>query len=683
MAFARSRRQRLLIRLLAAISGAAAVGLGYLAYRLTPPPGAYNKLGVVRGTPPQRENGQADSAARHEIIYYTSLRPANWDIYLFEDLHAAPRRLTRDPAPDYNATLSPDARWVVFTSDRRGNADLYALDLTRGGEPVPLTRDEAFDDAATFSPDGKTLAWVSTRGGKPDIYVMSFDPQSSDNERAARRLTDEAGNFNPRFSPDGKTIAFSSNRAALERWNPTRLLETQGYQTSLYTMGADGKDVRRVSRLLALAGRPVWSPDGAHLYYYQRTQSLRTGAISTAIYAAGADGRGATRITPDTINGLPIDALTPAIGRDGTVVFVAARTDARSPEFRLREPYGGRLYQIRPDGTGLAALGEDIRNYLSPSTDLTTGALVAQGDGDLGALPAMANGNPLAWPYPGRRIALADREVELRPIRAYFPSFSASINKLFAVEWVHESKGAPPGPSPIIAFDPEATGWQPIWKPDKDLAWGPVATDDGQWIYFALGPVFAKPGTNVDIWRVHPDGTGAANLTADSPGNDAFPSVSADGRQVVFRSGRFGDHEICLMEADGTNVRRVSHARGTDTMPAISPDGQWIAYVTARTGKGLKIWIQRASDGGGEGQLLEPARAHLQSTDVHPRFSPDGKWIVFASDRAGFRDEWLLSGMFPQPYGDLFAIRADATGDAVQLTDEKGENSLAIWMRPR
>jgi len=254
--------------LLAAISGAAAVGLGYLAYRLTPPPGAYNKLGVVRGTPPQRENGQADSAARHEIIYYTSLRPANWDIYLFEDLHAAPRRLTRDPAPDYNATLSPDARWVVFTSDRRGNADLYALDLTRGGEPVPLTRDEAFDDAATFSPDGKTLAWVSTRGGKPDIYVMSFDPQSSDNERAARRLTDEAGNFNPRFSPDGKTIAFSSNRAALERWNPTRLLETQGYQTSLYTMGADGKDVRRVSRLLALAGRPVWSPDGAHLYYY-------------------------------------------------------------------------------------------------------------------------------------------------------------------------------------------------------------------------------------------------------------------------------------------------------------------------------------------------------------------------------------------------------------------------------
>ncbi len=53
---------------------------------------------------------------------------------------------------------------------------------------------------------------------------------------------------------------------------------------------------------------------------------------------------------------------------------------------------------------------------------------------------------------------------------------------------------------------------------------------------------------------------------------------------------------------------------------------------------------------------------------------------VFAS---AARDEWLLSGMFPQPYGDLFAIRADATGDAVQLTDDKWENSLAIWMRPR
>jgi hypothetical protein len=56
---------------------------------------------------------------------------------------------------------------------------------------------------------------------------------------------------------------------------------------------------------------------------------------------------------------------------------------------------------------------------------------------------------------------------------------------------------------------------------------------------------------------------------------------------------------------------------------------------------------------------------------------------VFASDRAGFKDELPLSGMFPQPYGDLFAMRADGTGDAIQLTDDKWEDSLAVWTQWR
>ncbi len=677
------RGRSLLIGLLALVGGFSGIGLGFVVYRLRPLPAAYNRVGVARGASPDRPDGQTATSSPTDIVYYTSLRPANWDVFLFENLDAAPRQLTRHPAPDYNATLSPGGRWVVFTSERSGNADLYAFDLTREGEPVPLTRDEAFDDAAAFSPDGRTLAWVSTRGGKPDIYVMPFEPESGRAEASAHRLTDDsAGSFNPRFSPDGRTVAFSSNRAALDRWNPTRLLDGEGYQTCVYTMRIDGQDVRRVSGILALSGRPAWSPDGTRLYYYRATPSLTTGALTSAIYAADVDGGHATRITPDAIDGKAINAVTPAVGPDGTVVFVAIRSDGASRELRLLEPHGGRFYRIRPDGTGLAPLGEDLRNYLSPSFDPASGRLVAHGDGALEGHSLMANGNPLGWPHARRRVALDDREVELRPVRAYFPSFSASLDKLFAVEWVHEAKGAPPGPSPLIAFDTDATSWQPIWKPDKSLAWAPVATDDGRWIYFALGPIFAKPATNVDIWRVHPDGTGAANLTADSDANDSFPSVSADGRRVAFRSGRSGDHEVYIMDSDGTHVRRISRAKGTDTMPAISPDGQWIAYVTARSGRGLKIWMQRADDPADGGHLLEPSRAHLQGIDVHPRFSPDGKWLVFASDRAGFRDEFALSGLFPQPYGDLFAIRADGTGPAVQLTDDKWEDSLAIWIQP-
>jgi Tol biopolymer transport system component len=91
-----------------------------------------------------------------EAVVYTTLRPPNWDIYLFDEPGGEPRRLTDDPALDYNAVFSPDGRWVVFTSERAGSADLYALDLKDGGPPIRLTRHHALDDAAAFSPDGRS-----------------------------------------------------------------------------------------------------------------------------------------------------------------------------------------------------------------------------------------------------------------------------------------------------------------------------------------------------------------------------------------------------------------------------------------------------------------------------------------------------------------------------------------------
>ena len=114
-------------------------------------------------------------------------------------------------------------------------------------------------------------------------------------------------------------------------------------------------------------------------------------------------------------------------------------------------------------------------------------------------------------------------------------------------------------------------------------------------------------------------------------------------------------------------------------MPAISPDGKWVVYVTDRTGKGMKLWIQSLEDTNDKGRLLEPARENLSGLDMHPRFSPDGKWIVFTSDRGGWMDEWFLSGRFPQPYGELYALPVDGSSPAIRLTEDKWEDSLAFW----
>src|SRR5205085_9827209 len=93
----------------------------------------------------------------HEQLIYTTLRPANKELYLFERGATAPKPITNDPALDYDATFSPDGRWVVFCSERAGNPNLYAQDLTTSHLPQPLTRGSFMSASPAFTPDGKTL----------------------------------------------------------------------------------------------------------------------------------------------------------------------------------------------------------------------------------------------------------------------------------------------------------------------------------------------------------------------------------------------------------------------------------------------------------------------------------------------------------------------------------------------
>ena len=87
-----------------------------------------------------RLQGTQESEPVRETIVYSSIQPSNWDLYLFESPGSQPRRLTTDPGLDYNGTLSPDGRWVVFTSERSGNPDLYVLDLEGDAGPRAAVR---------------------------------------------------------------------------------------------------------------------------------------------------------------------------------------------------------------------------------------------------------------------------------------------------------------------------------------------------------------------------------------------------------------------------------------------------------------------------------------------------------------------------------------------------------------
>jgi TolB protein len=107
-------------------------------------------------------------------------------------------------------------------------------------------------------------------------------------------------------------------------------------------------------------------------------------------------------------------------------------------------------------------------------------------------------------------------------------------------------------------------------------------------------------------------------------GSNSAPAWSPDGKTLAAVLTRDGNSQIYLMNADGTNLRRLTRSDAIDTEPFFTPDGQSI-YFTSDRGGSPQIYRMAASGG-------EPARVTFDGDyNVSPRVSPDGKTLVFIS----------------------------------------------------
>jgi Tol biopolymer transport system component len=112
---------------------------------------------------------------------------------------------------------------------------------------------------------------------------------------------------------------------------------------------------------------------------------------------------------------------------------------------------------------------------------------------------------------------------------------------------------------------------------------------------------------------------------------DAYPFWSPDGKQIVFQSDRhnsmMGDREIYLMDADGTNIKRLTFREESDETPVWSPDGSKILFSSYITAENNELFLMN-TDGSNIIQLTyHPGR------DGHQKYSPDGTRIIFNSQR--------------------------------------------------
>ncbi len=170
-----------------------------------------------------------------------------------------------------------------------------------------------------------------------------------------------------------------------------------------------------------------------------------------------------------------------------------------------------------------------------------------------------------------------------------------------------------------------------------------------------------KQGRENHIYTVNVDGTKITYI-ANCLAGECYPSWSPDGTKIVFEMHEQGA-AIYVIDVDGTNLVRLSPVPGRDVSPSWSPDGSKIIFTHIVTPSDSGIPDTEIDVMNADGSDVKMILASSGTFNIEPRWSPDGKKIVFMSNREGGQH--------------IFTMNADGS-DVKKITDT-GANGDPAW----
>jgi serine/threonine protein kinase len=380
---------------------------------------------------------------------------------------------------------------------------------------------------------------------------------------------------------------------------------------------------------------------------------------------------------------LPGQELFPSLAPDGRSVIFASRHSGNWDIYH--QMIGDRtitnLTNTSDSGELQPAYSPDGSSIAFRSSNNGGGIFLMKSDGS-GPTQLTESGFNPSWSPDGREVALADDNIWDAEQRNTYPSAS----QLWAVDVnthqrrvITQQDAVQPSWSPhgsrIAFWGEQKGGRRDIWTvasaggeplavtDDEFVDWNPVWSPDGAYLYF-----LSNRGGEMNLWRVSIDEqtgrTRGAFEPATLPSNNCQQvSFARNGSTLVYGQSTRSENlwEIGFDEESGEvtgNAAPITQGLKRYALFSFAPDEQSFVYLT-RGEPQQDLFI--ADRSGAQRQRLTDDAAQ----DIIPRWSPDGAWIAFISDRGGKYEIWK--------------IRPDGSGLA-QMTSEPGKEVIApVW----
>lgn len=191
---------------------------------------------------------------------------------------------------DAEATVSPDGKYIIYTSTRSGDLELWRYEVATK-EIIQLTNELGYDGGAFFSYDSKKIVWRASRpeGRQANDYIMLLsqglvEPKElnifvadidGSNKKQVTNLP--GANWAPFFHPDGNKLVFASNHHSQKQGG--RLFD-------IFMINIDGTGLKQITNSGTFDAFPMFSFDGKKIAFASNRRADRKPTRDTNIFVA-------------------------------------------------------------------------------------------------------------------------------------------------------------------------------------------------------------------------------------------------------------------------------------------------------------------------------------------------------------------------------------------------------------